>query len=32
MMRIRRLATAQPDFEERLAELLAFESVQDPTV
>jgi histidinol dehydrogenase len=32
MMRIRRLATAQPDFEARLAELLAFESVQDPTV
>ena len=32
MMRIRRLATAQPDFEVRLAELLAFESVQDPTV
>jgi len=31
-MRIRRLATAQPDFEARLAELLAFESVQDPTV
>jgi len=31
-MRIRRLATAQPDFEVRLAELLAFESVQDPTV
>jgi histidinol dehydrogenase len=32
MMNIRRLATAQPDFEARLAELLAFESVQDPTV
>jgi histidinol dehydrogenase len=32
MMRIRRLATTQPDFEARLAELLAFESVQDPAV
>jgi histidinol dehydrogenase len=32
MMRIRRLASTQPDFEARLAELLAYESVQDPTV
>ena len=32
MIRIRRLATTQPDFEARLAELLAFESVQDPKV
>jgi histidinol dehydrogenase len=32
MITIRRLATTQPDFEARLAELLAFESVQDPTV
>lgn len=32
MIKIRRLATTQPDFEARLAELLAFESVQDPTV
>jgi histidinol dehydrogenase len=32
MIRIRRLATTQPDFEERLAELLALESVQDPKV
>ncbi len=31
-LRIRRLATAQPDFEARLAELLAFESAQDPKV
>ena len=32
MITIRRLATTQPDFEARLAELLAFESVQDPAV
>jgi histidinol dehydrogenase len=32
MIRIRRLATTQPDFDARLAELLAFESVQDPKV
>jgi histidinol dehydrogenase len=32
MIRIRRLATTQPDFDERLAELLAFESTQDPKV
>ena len=32
MIRIQRLATTQPDFEARLAELLAFESVQDPKV
>jgi histidinol dehydrogenase len=30
MIAIRRLATAQPDFEARLAELLAFDSAQDP--
>ncbi|MGH8641573.1 MAG: histidinol dehydrogenase, partial [Burkholderiales bacterium] len=32
MIPIRRLATAQADFEARLAELLAFESAQDPKV
>jgi histidinol dehydrogenase len=32
MIPVRRLATAQPDFEARLAELLAFESAQDPKV
>jgi histidinol dehydrogenase len=32
MIRIRRLATTQPDFDARLAELLAFESAQDPKV
>ena len=32
MIPIRRLATTQPDFDARLAELLAFESVQDPQV
>ncbi len=32
MITIRRLATTQPDFEARLAQLLAFESVQDPAV
>src|SRR5688572_31228476 len=32
MKPIRRLSTAQPDFEARLAELLAFESAQDPKV
>ena len=32
MIEIRRIATAQPDFDARLAELLAFESVQDPAV
>ena len=32
MIQIRRLASTQPDFEARLAELLAYESVQDPTV
>ena len=31
-MKIRRLATSQPDFDARLAELLAFESAQDPQV
>jgi len=29
---MRRLSTAQPDFEPRLAELLAFEAAQDPQV
>ena len=29
---IRRLSTAQPDFDTRLAELLAFETAQDPKV
>jgi histidinol dehydrogenase len=32
MIRIRRLATTQPDFDARLAELLAFESVEDAKV
>ncbi len=32
MIPIRRLSTAQADFEARLAELLAFESAQDPGV
>ncbi len=32
MIQIRRLATTQPDFEARLAELLAFEAVQDSKV
>ena len=32
MIPIRRLATTQPDFEQRLADLLAFESAQDPKV
>ena len=32
MIPIRRLATTQPDFDARLAELLAFESAQDPQV
>ena len=32
MTPIRRLATAQPDFDARLAELLAFEAAQDPNV
>jgi histidinol dehydrogenase len=32
MIRLRRLDTAQPDFDARLAELLAFESAQDPKV
>ena len=32
MIQIRRLATTQPDFEARLAELLAFEIVHDPKV
>ena len=32
MITIRRLDTAQPDFDARLAELLAFESAQDPQV
>ena len=32
MIAIRRLSTAQPDFDARLANLLAFESVQDPKV
>jgi len=30
MIQIRRLATTQPDFEAQLAELLAFESAQEP--
>ena len=29
---MRRFSTTQPDFEQRLAELLAFESAQDPQV
>ncbi|MFZ9528827.1 MAG: histidinol dehydrogenase, partial [Burkholderiales bacterium] len=29
---MRRLSTTEPDFERRLAELLAFESAQDPRV
>ena len=32
MIPIRRLATTQPDFDARLAELLAFEAAQDPQV
>ncbi|MGH8661927.1 MAG: histidinol dehydrogenase [Burkholderiales bacterium] len=32
MIRILRLATTQPDFEARIAELLAIESIQDPAV
>jgi len=32
MIQIRRLATTQPDFDARLAELLSFESAQDPQV
>jgi len=32
MIAIRRLDTAQPDFDARLAELLAFEAAQDPQV
>ena len=32
MIRIRRLDSTQPDFEAQLAELLAFESAQDPKV
>mgnify|MGYP001237708858 FL=1 len=32
MIPIRRLATTQPDFDARLAELIAFESAQDPQV
>jgi len=32
MIAIRRLSTAQPDFDARLAELLAFEGAQNPTV
>ena len=32
MKSVRRLSTAQPDFQARLAELLAFESAQDPKV
>jgi histidinol dehydrogenase len=32
MIAIRRLATDQPDFETRLAELLAFDTTQDPQV
>ena len=32
MIQVRRLATTQPDFEARLAELLAFESAQDAQV
>jgi histidinol dehydrogenase len=31
-MIVRRLATTQPDFDARLAELLAFEAAQDPAV
>ena len=32
MIEIRRLDTARPDFDARLAELLAFETAQDPQV
>ncbi len=32
MIPIRRLATTQPDFDARIAELLAFEAAQDPRV
>ncbi len=32
MIQIRRLATTQPDFEQRFAELIEFESAQDPKV
>jgi len=32
MISIRRLSTTQPDFDARLAELLAFEAAQDPAV
>ena len=32
MIQVRRLDTTQPDFDARLAELLAFESAQDPRV
>jgi histidinol dehydrogenase len=32
MIQVRRLSTAQPDFDARLAELLAFEAAQDPQV
>jgi histidinol dehydrogenase len=32
MIQVRRLDTTQPDFDARLAELLAFESAQDPQV
>ncbi len=32
MIAIRRLSTAQPDFDARLADLLAFEAAQDPQV
>jgi histidinol dehydrogenase len=32
MIPVRRLSTAQPDFEARLAELLAFEAAQEPKV
>ena len=29
---MRRLSTTQPDFDQRLAELLAFEAAQDPQI
>ena len=32
MIPIRRLATTQADFDARFAELLAFESAQDPAI
>jgi len=32
MLKLRRLSSAQPDFDVRLSELLAFESAQDPEI